>query len=281
LDRESPCYEPGEKGKIELPYPTAYQKGYRSRTLTVHSNDEENPKVKLFVGGNILAPFEISTLSVSLGPVQRGSEATAEITVRPLDEPEARLLEAETSAPFLQATVATLSGGETIEEGAVSPIAYTVLIALDSTDLEQGTLVQESICLRTSSVHQPERQVRVLAQIVGDVYSKTRSIIFPYLRPRQCMPRSFDLKSANKDQFVRIRNIRFVLRKDESTDRENDPVLTWKWEDMEEEGTVRVHLTLETGPDPNPLFGDLEIETTSENDPVYRMPVRAIRSRDP
>lgn len=56
--------------------------GYFNEQLVLVTNDEENPRIPIYVGGRILAQISVSPESLSLGSVTRGQQVSKKIIVR-------------------------------------------------------------------------------------------------------------------------------------------------------------------------------------------------------
>ncbi|GEM_PF-362019 len=73
--------KPGESTDLDVTFDTHFEKGYRSRTVTVYTNDPVNPAVDLILEGQIRVELEARPSELNFGTVRRGQELTRDVEV--------------------------------------------------------------------------------------------------------------------------------------------------------------------------------------------------------
>jgi len=76
---------PGDTSDIAVAFDTHFQKGHQVRTITVSTNDPDNPQLALTVQGVVKKQAEAVPGEIAFGDVKRGTEGTKEILVSDLN----------------------------------------------------------------------------------------------------------------------------------------------------------------------------------------------------
>lgn len=84
LDKDNKEYAPGESGKLTVEYHSSWRSSTMTRHITVHSNDEENPDVKLTIKAQIVAKVEYEPQRIGLA-LNSENASCPEITIHCLD----------------------------------------------------------------------------------------------------------------------------------------------------------------------------------------------------
>ncbi len=83
---------PGDTSDIAVAFDTHFQKGHQVRTITVSTNDPNNPQVALTMQGIVKKQVEAVPGEVAFGDVKRGTEDTKELLVNDLNPGKRRVL---------------------------------------------------------------------------------------------------------------------------------------------------------------------------------------------
>ena len=76
---------PGDESDIAVSFDTHFQKGHQVRTITVSTNDPDNPQVAMTMQGIVKKQVEAVPGEISFGDVKRGTEDTKELLVNDLN----------------------------------------------------------------------------------------------------------------------------------------------------------------------------------------------------
>ena len=76
---------PGDTTDIAVAFDTHFQKGHQVRTITVATNDPDNPQVAMTMQGIVKKQVEAVPNEVAFGDVTRGTEETKELLVNDLN----------------------------------------------------------------------------------------------------------------------------------------------------------------------------------------------------
>lgn len=96
---------PGETGEIAFRLDLTDARGPVKKTITVPSNDPQQPKLLLIISGNVEAVFDVSPPMVFFGDVPPGETARETIEIRRLDGKKLSVTRAETSREYLKTSV--------------------------------------------------------------------------------------------------------------------------------------------------------------------------------
>ena len=70
---------PGESSDLVVTFDTRFEKGHRSRTITVYTNDPSNPAAVMTMQGEIKVVLEAVPSEVNFGTVRRGTEQARQV----------------------------------------------------------------------------------------------------------------------------------------------------------------------------------------------------------
>lgn len=85
---------PGETGEIEVNYSVRKARGASSKTITVFSNDPQNPSIQLVIKGQVLTAYETdpATGSIRFAPLVKGQKAVQTFRIQSSAKSEFRVL---------------------------------------------------------------------------------------------------------------------------------------------------------------------------------------------
>jgi hypothetical protein len=184
---------PGELDKIVLSVAFALREGRQNVTLFVHSNDPEEPVVKLIIAARVQPDIMLNTQSVNLGQVVIGSTSSAEFEIRvpvmsheqPLDS-----IELVPSSPMLSTTLLGVTKLHT-QLGPIHLLKYQIQL---STEDVFGSF-NEVLTVRHKET-QATRQVRVAASVIGNVKVEPERLFLGVLDGDQLLSKTVLIKAT-------------------------------------------------------------------------------------
>jgi hypothetical protein len=78
----APSLRPGASGTVDVRYDTARDAGPESRSVTVYSNDPQQPVITLTLTGEVMSDIEADPAELYVGTVRRGQAAATEVRIR-------------------------------------------------------------------------------------------------------------------------------------------------------------------------------------------------------
>jgi len=72
---------PGGVGEITATFKTAHKKNHQRKSITVTTNDPDNPSFQFAMEGTVIVPYDVSPSYLNFQLVKVGTEATAEVTL--------------------------------------------------------------------------------------------------------------------------------------------------------------------------------------------------------
>lgn len=109
-EREIP---PGGEGEVKVTFNTKNRHGRTRKTITVPSNDPDQPKVQLSITGNILVEVEITPRYLNFGTIKKGEERSGSVKVRFPSDPTLRVTKVKSLSKGIHAKQVSTKSGET------------------------------------------------------------------------------------------------------------------------------------------------------------------------
>lgn len=235
---------PGKEGKINviLDSSSSHGRGKVHRTITVNSNDPDQPKVQLSLTGEVLAEIEIMPPHLNFGTIKKGEERSESVKVRfPLD-PTLRVTKVESLTEGIHAEQVTSKSAESGE----TEIQITV-----SRDLPVGTL-SGRVQISTTSPSKPTDTIMVIANIQGEITVRPPALSGVFRKGDPKAIRSVDLTKKGKKN-LKIEEV-----------EEETGQFTTKIVEMKKGEHYRIDLALRDHAKPGQFSGTIKIHT---NDP--------------
>lgn len=105
---------PGESGEVQATFDSTRFRGAVTKTISLYSNDPEQPVIKLYVKGRVQEMLSVVPAQVNLGQVLAGKTTVAQATLQNHGDAPLSLDKVQTSSPFLVAKLpaGTLAAGK-------------------------------------------------------------------------------------------------------------------------------------------------------------------------
>jgi len=252
-DPEKRVLQPGEETYIKGTLNLEGRQGPQNRTITVTSNDPDNPTYQLGFRGNAIAAVMTEPQFINLGRVADETLYEEKITVRAgSDSVSFNVIGAESTLPQIETEVITVTEGQLYE-----------VIARNTEPLTEGNL-NGMITIHTDYAKRPSYQVRFFAQVIGAIE----------VRPDALTLQHNDDPDRTTTQFVRVAPGRI---KDFNITEVHAPLDSIDVEIMPQ-GNSNYNLRVSNMPGLDSLDGEhLIIKTDSEEAPELKVPFRIVR----
>ncbi len=102
---------PGESADLAVTFDTRFEKGHRSRMITVYTNDPANPAAILTMEGEIKVVLEALPSEVNFGTVRRATEQTRQVKLVYTGEGPFKLQSISNASPNIKVTAAPAKDG--------------------------------------------------------------------------------------------------------------------------------------------------------------------------
>jgi len=157
-EREIP---PGEEGEIKVTFDSSsrHGRGKIHRTITVPSNDPEQPKVELSLTGEVLVEIEITPRYLNFGTIQKGEERSGSVKVRFPCDPTRQVTQVESLTKGISA--------EQVSSKSAEPGETEIQIRL-SKDVPVGRL-SGRVQISTTNPNKPTDTIMVIANVQGEI----------------------------------------------------------------------------------------------------------------
>ncbi len=154
---------PGKTGEIKTTFNTGSFSGKVTKSITVRSNDQENPKYRLTISGEVAEMISISPRRINFGSVYVGAQAHKTVTVT--SDSHFIIKKITPSAPFFQTTI-----------NDESEDRYTINISLKEN--HKIGRISGAITLETDNELQPKVTIPLFGEITGDITTYPERVYF-------------------------------------------------------------------------------------------------------
>ncbi len=150
---------PGGSGEIRATFETKRFEGDQKTTITIHSNDPDEPEIDLTIQGTIKRDVAVVPQGINFGDVEKGETLSGNVRLLQLSQNKLILYRIETNEKYLNVTTSRFK-----EENSRG---FNIDITLKP-EAPAGTL-NEVITLHTSLKRRPRIDVPVWANILGRI----------------------------------------------------------------------------------------------------------------
>ncbi|CAM2065537.1 DUF1573 domain-containing protein [Sulfidibacter corallicola] len=166
---EKASYEPGESGVIPVSFNSSRFNGNITKTITVTSNDAENPKTVLHIKGVISSDVNVTPTFLNMVNVPRNNDVVKkEIHVETTKMDKLEISEVTSNQDFVKA-----------EPIKVSDKKWVINVSTVGKQIPTGrNATQAQITFKTNSPKQPEIKARVQIRVAQPIQVTPRSVYF-------------------------------------------------------------------------------------------------------
>ena len=242
---------PGETGEIKTTFNSGTYRGNIKKSITVSSNDPNNPNHRLTISGQIIEDISIKPVNINFGSIflDKGTDKTVTVTIKSQTEPDFKINKITPSKPFINASIAEEKDGE-----------YIINVTLK--DYRKIGRFSGKIYLETNSTKQQKAVIPFFGEIAGDVTVYPKRIYFGNVTEGKELTQKVFVK-INKEGIkvldTKISPDFLSIKIDERYDQNNPHCLI----------EIKLHKEAAVGK----LNGLLELYTNSKQQPVIKIPI--------
>ena len=96
---------PGGEGKIEVTFDSSHKKGQQKKSITVESNDPQNPRASLNISALVEIVFGFDEYSLDMGKIRKGQSVSKTATLVVKDPSTIGAIQFTSSSPYISAKV--------------------------------------------------------------------------------------------------------------------------------------------------------------------------------
>jgi hypothetical protein len=241
---------PGGEGEIKASFNIGQRRGKQTQTVYVHSNDLDEPLVKLILTGRVKAYIVISPDQIYFGSVKKGEGAIKRINIFEGEE-RIRISKIESTSKHLFTEVfSTLYDKRP---------GYEVIVALSPN--APLSLLNEKIIIYTDSKRRPAIEIPVTGEIKGPISIYPNSFLFGFVKKGKSIFRKVTLLGDNQENW-KILKIENYLN-----------LISTKIKSIEEGKKYEIMATLSQDVLPGTIKGNIKIHTNNPDQPVIEVPV--------
>lgn len=227
---------PGGEGEVEVTFHTEGREGRQTKTVRVHSNDEDEPIVELRLTGAVQSTISVTPERILFGEVPRGEERREELKVVPLGGEK----------PIIVKSSAQHLTTEVVETGREGKEGVKVLVILRA-DAPCGEL-RERLEIQSGVGDGSSVAVPVYAKVKGNISVVPEALSFRGVGRGDMISRKLAVSSRDGKHFDILgvdSDLRFISGEVSSMEegRSYEVVLNLKIEDLSEvrNGKVFIH----------------------------------------
>jgi len=181
---------PGGVGEVKVTFQSKGYQGKTKKSVTVESNDPENPRIRLSVGGEVVAEVTVLPRYVNFRNVRRDSpREPISLEIKLLEGKGLKIREVSVDNPSV-----LLKELERTESGALYSVSLVEKVPT-------GRLAGK-ILIETNSKKSPTVQVPVYAFVQGRVEVSPQMISFGMIRPGEPSVRDIVLRVTGDTRFT-------------------------------------------------------------------------------
>lgn len=232
-----------EKGEVEVKFNPGSYVGRVSKSVTVNSNDPENPRFKLTITGEVAEEVTVNPKRINFGMIKKGEKCSKNMEIKP-------------------------TAGVGIETKKVeSPNQYVTITQKSDTDYQVDFTKNDYIgrfngiiFIYTNSKKQERIDVPFSGEVVGDVTYYPENISFGNIRKGLEVKRTVILNFISKE--VKIEKIEVVPSN-----------LNYAMSELNNMSSKRIDIKLGNDVTIGKISGSLKIFTNSTIQPVINIPI--------
>ena len=241
-------YQPGESGEIPISFDSTRFDGVIQKTITVVTNDAENPRKQLRITGTVQAEVNINPAHFTVYDVKRSEDFEGEVQVFTGKLPRLEISDIQSNIPFLK-----------LSPQRVDDRSLSLKLSFAGKDLPANSdSVRGVIGFKTNSEKLPQVQANIYIKIAEAVTVQPRSVNFFASQPGKSRQMTVSLKPSDAQKMK-------ILKVESSLDFiEVSP--------NADQGTVQVTLTDKAAQ--GNFSGTITVETDLAEQPKIQIPVR-------
>lgn len=246
-DKEIP---PGGTGQVEVKFDTGRRRGKQMHTVYVHSNDPDEPLVKLNLSGTVKTYVTISPTRIYLGSIRKGKGTIKRINIFEGEE-GLKIIKTEPSSKYLFAEVFQMASGKGGD--------YEVIVAL-SPETPIGP-IKEQITIYTNNLKRPRIEILIRGEVKGDIEIFPKSLLFGSVKKKDTPSRQVIIltRSSGDLKIEKVENsIQSISVQLSPLEKGKKYVLTAQLKPDMPEGSIK---------------GVVKLYTNSADQPVIEVPV--------
>ena len=242
---------PGETGEIKTTFNSGTYRGNIKKSISVLSNDPDNPNHKLTISGQIIEEINIKPVNINFGSISsdKSTDKTVTVTIKSQTEPDFKINKITPSKPFIDASIAEEKDGE-----------YIINVTLK--DYRKIGRFSGKIHLETNNKKQQKAIIPFFGEIAGDVTAYPKRVYYGIVTEGKELTQKVFVK-INKEGIkvldTKISPDFLSIKIDEKYEQNNPHCL------------IEVKLNKEAAV--GKLNGLLELHTNSKQQPVIKIPI--------
>lgn len=265
---------PGGEQTIDVSFKTGHYNGPTTKTISVTTNDPNNPTLSLKVTANIVVDFALKPYTLYMGRFSRKEEAVRSASVIAKEIEKLQITKVESLNPLIEARVVkheppaegdAPSGQSPEGQPGMAPpppptpsSPYSIEVKVKP-GMKPGRF-KETVTIHTNVASVPTYNLEVAGEIVGDIYAEPRVIAFQKTDDSQPQEKTIEVRT-NGDAA-------FTVTKVECT----EPLFTPELITIEAGKAYQVKVKLGEVTSENFVRGDLVITLDDPEQPELRIP---------
>ena len=237
----------GEDGEVQIKFNPGRYVGKVTKSVTVNSNDPENPSYKLTITGEIIEQVRVNPKQINFGIIRKGDSCIRNVEVKIVPELKIEVKKVESPNPYI-----TITQNKT----AVNNI-YNYQVSISKYDYIGK--FNGIIFIYTSSSKQERIDIPFSGEVIGDVTFYPELVSFGNVKKNQNVNKAVIVNFLNKD--VKIEKI------------EADPgIINYTVSDLNN-SSKKIDIQLGKDTTIGKITGSLKIYTNSAIQPIINIPI--------
>ena len=243
---------PGEESQIEIRLRTGRRFGREFHSIYIHSNDPEQPIIRLVIAGTVKRRIIIVPRRVFFGEVTRAVRPTKEVRIFDAESDSLEIAAVESTSKFV------LVKSMPTEDGHKKGVKVSITLREDTPFGE----LKERVIIRTKKENVAKIEVPVMATVRSPIQLSPDSLFFVYKGDVETRKVAI---WCNDNHALTITRIETDL-----------PFISVKVSPIEQHKTFEISVTLKPDAQLDTLKGMITIHTATLDQPLIRIPVHIL-----
>ncbi|MEP9411335.1 MAG: DUF1573 domain-containing protein [Candidatus Brocadia sp.] len=237
----------GEEGEVEVKFNPGRFVGKITKSVTVNTNDPENPAFRLTITGEVIEEVVVNPKMINFGIIRRGDFCTRNIEVKITPGSNIEVKKVESPNPYITITQNKIAGNN----------IYSYQVSIEKYDYIGK--FSGIIFVYTNSNRQERIDISFSGEVIGDVTFYPEILSFGNIKKNQDVNKTVIINFVNKD--VKIERI------------EADPgLINYAVSDLND-SSKKIDIKLGKDTIVGKIMGSLRIYTNSAIQPVIHIPI--------
>jgi len=164
---------PGEKGELTFSINVPQVTGHVEKSITVTSNDQQNPSQKLIIKADIRKVYDVQPPQVSVGMLRESTTTNVTFKIRRMDNQKLVLTKVEADSPMLSGKIEMI--------GETNDLSAQIVVEVKATGAPRQ--FNEALRVYGDDTNTPAVRLTVSGRVVGELTVTPETLLWSIVDP--------------------------------------------------------------------------------------------------